>query len=269
MRVKILFLVCMMIVPFGDAMSVDWEKLGFSVVSSGERGGENFVQLRDSRKRLVKVRYFGELEKKWGKIISRLDARLGNMKFLKVDKMDFFQNKNSLEILVIPKKFTYKGINFLPHLPGGLVFIYDRDLSYNFRFNKDNYFIRIKDKFYGEQFLCDNLKEVHEDPIAYLKKREPKFFLKKLNELEKKINSLIKSHENLQNAVLYYENTGFLGFGNTKIDRVLIRNVIEIRKEKPEMDAEEILKALDKKKIKASEKEIELILNVFYGDFTK
>jgi len=276
MKKKVLFVMILVLLSFTNAMSMDWSSIGFSVVESGEKDTEKFVVLKDSQNNQFRVRYYDDFNEKWGKVVKSLNTDFRNWKSMKVQKLEFFQNNDSLEILVVPSSFKYKGVNFIPSIPGGLVFIYDYSLNYNFRLNKDNYFVRINDRFVNEAFLCERMKEAYDDPVSYLKKREPEFFLQKLNELEdsllklkKSHAAILESHGKLQDAVMYYENSGFLGFGNTKIKKDVVKKVIELKKDKPSLKAPEIVKVLEKQKVKASEKEVSLILNVFYGEYEK
>lgn len=269
MKNKFFITLAILLLAVSSSFAVDWKGAGFTQVEAGSTETESFYILKDSKGNTFKVRYFNELDEKWVGVIKNLNSQLRQWRWMKVKTVSFFQNNGNLEILVVPSSFTYKGINFIPNIPGGIVFIYDYYLNYNFRLNKDNYFVRINDRFINESLLCERMKEAYEDPVSYLKKREPEYFLKKLTELEDTIAELKMSHEKLQDSVLYYENSGFLGFGNTKISRNTIRKVIELRTKNSSMKAPEIVKALEKEKIKASEKEVNLILNVFYGEYKK
>ncbi len=269
MRNKIILILLLVILGSSGAMSMDWNGLGLTVAENNESESEKSVLLKDDKGRELKVRFYDELDEKWGKVIKSLNSELRDWKWMKVDKIEFFQNNGALEILIIPSSFTYKGTNFLPYIPGGLVFIYDYNLNYNFRLNKDNFFVRINDRFINEVSLCERMKEAADDPISYLKKREPEYFLQKLTELENSFAELKASHAKLQDSVMYYENSGFLGFGNTQISRTTVKKVIELKKDKPNLKAPEIVKTLEKQKVTATEKEVNLILNIFYGEFKK
>ena len=111
------------------------------------------------------------------------------------------------------------------------------------------------------------MKEAVDDPVSYLKKREPEYFLQKLNELEESQRNIIDSQEKLTRALLYFQNSGFLGIGNTPVKPAVIKRVIELKTNDPTLDKTKIKTQLDKEKLESSEKEIGLILNVFYNEF--
>jgi len=148
-----------------------------------------------------------------------------------------------------------------------MTFIYDYALRYNFRITKNEIFLRLNDKFIEEELLCKRMKEALDDPIAYLKKREPEYFLQKLNELEENMVILKNNQEKLTQSVLYFENSGFLGFGNTPVKSSVIKRIVELKTADPSLDMAKIKETLSKEKVEATDKEIKLILNVFYNDF--
>ncbi len=265
---KIIFSVLILVfLSLSNAMAYDWGSAGYSVLDSGSEDEESFIQLKDRAGNEIKVRHNKELSDRWGELIIKLNGEFRTWKNMKPEKIEFFVNNNSLEILIIPSSFTYKGTDFIPHIPGGMMFVYDYFLSYNFRVTQDNYFLRINDRFMYEDLLCARMKEAVDDPVSYLKKREPEYFLKKLTELENAQKKLEQSQERLTNAVIYYENSGFLGFGNTQVKKIVVKRIIELKTAQPEIKAADIKKKLSSEKVEASEKEIGLVLNVFYNEF--
>ncbi|MCL1833538.1 MAG: hypothetical protein FWG49_03455, partial [Leptospirales bacterium] len=132
---------------------------------------------------------------------------------------------------------------------------------------KDKIFLRLNDKFIDEISLCKRIKEALDDPVLYLKKREPEYLLQKLNELEGDIAILKIYHDRLANSVLYLHNTGILGIGNSQVKSSLIKKVVELKTKDPALSMDQIKKQLDKEKIDFSNKELKLILNIFYNEF--
>jgi hypothetical protein len=186
---------------------------------------------------------------------------------MKPDNIDYFINGETLEILVIPSVFKYSDNDFIPYMPGGMTFFYDYALRYNFRVTKNDIFLRLNDKFIEEELLCKRMKEALDDPIAYLKKREPEYFLQKLNELESTMAVLQDSQDKLIKSVLYFQNTGFLGFGNTPVKAAVVKRIVELKSADPSFDKVKIKETFEKEKIEVTDKEIELVLNVLYNEF--
>ena len=196
----------------------------------------------------------------WAEKIVDINAKFSQWKYMKPDNNEYFVTGESLEILVVPSSFKFKEYDFMTYLPAGMTFIYDYTLRYNFRITKNDVFLRLNDKFIDEDSLCNRMKEGLDDPIGYLKKREPEFFLQKLNELEEKQDRLTK-------ALMYYQNSGFLGFGNTPVKSIVVKRVVELKTADPKINFDTIKDTLDKEKIDASAKEIKLVLSVLYNEF--
>lgn len=243
-----------------NASAFDWASRGLSLKDSGSVDEENFIIFEDSSAIEVKIRFRNELSNSQAETAADLFSDFKSWKYLTMSRLEFFWVNDTCEILIIPASYKYKDIEYTPYIPGGLVFIYDDYLRYNFRVNRDNFFLRINDKFINEEILSGRIKEAVEDPVAYLTKREPEYFLQKLTELEER-------QERLTGALLYFENSGFLGFGNTPVKKSLIKRIIEIKTEEPDIKADAIKAKLADEKIEASSKEIKLILNVFYNEF--
>jgi len=268
MKRKAIYSLIFIVSFVSGAMAYDWQSSGWSVKETGVQENENFLLLQNNYGKEIRVRYLeAEFDDTWGDQIVALYNRLSTWKYMKPAAIEFFINGRTLEVLVIPEVFNYKGYDFMPHIPGGMTFLSDYELRYNFRVTKDQFFLRLSDKFIDEELLCRRMKEAIDDPISYLKKREPEYFLSKLNELEEEQKKLYTRQEKLINAVLYFQNTGFLGFGNDQVKPIVLKRVIELKTSDPTLDKEKIKLILEKEKVEASEKEIELILNIFYNEF--
>ena len=250
-----------------NAMAYDWKSAGFEQTGSGAAGEENYLMFKDNNSTVIKVRYQGELTDAWAEKIVELNNRLDRSKYMKPGNIEFFIVSDTLEILIIPSSFKYFDTDFMPYIPAGITFIYDYDLRYNFRITKNDIFLRLNDKFVDEELLCKRMKEAVDDPISYLKKRDPEYFLQKLNELEENMAVLKNSQDKLVQSVMFFENSGFLGFGNTPVKSTVIKRVVELKTADPSLDKDKIKETLSKEKIDATDKEIKLILNVFYNEF--
>ena len=265
---KIIFAVIIFIF-FGisGAFAFDWETRGIRVIESGSSDDENFLILEDSSSIQLRIRYQNELDEKWANAAADLFRNFKTWNYMKMSRVEFFVTNNSMEIIVIPAQYTYKNVDFVPYIPGGMVFIYDDYLRYNFMVNKDNFFLRINDRFINEEILSMRIKEAVDDPVAYLTKRDPEYFLQKLTELEAEQQLLKENQNRLARSILYFQNTGFLGFGNTPVKNSVIKKIIEIKTADPSIKADAIKAKLAAEKIEASDKEIKLVLNVFYNEF--
>ncbi len=282
--------------------SFDWSKHELNVESTIVQDSETIITIKDKNEKVFTVKYYNEISDENANSIIKLQKSFDKWRYMKVGSLKFVISNDIIEIVIIPSKFVYNNKNIVPYLPAGMLFIYNAELKYNFRMTKNNLFVRIKGRFKDERKFCRNLLYAVNYPHKYLKKRDPEYFLTKLTQLEnnlqslenrhgkllRKHNALIKkhdqlkevfnvfnsehitlkaSHDKLVNAVLVFENTGFLGFGNSEIKKSLAGRIISLKKANPKWKKKEISAALDKEKIKNSGQEIELILAVYFNEF--
>lgn len=250
-----------------NASAFDWSSRGLTLKDSGSVDEENYIILEDSSSIEVKIRFRNELSNSQSETAAELFSGFKSWKYMKMSRLEFFLVHNTYEILIIPSSYKYKDVEYTPYIPGGLVFIYEDYLRYNFRVNRDSFFLRINDRFINEEILSVRIKEAVDDPIAYMTKRDPEYFLQKLTELENMQGELKRRQERIAGALLYFENSGFLGFGNTPVKNSLIKRIVELKTANPDIKADAIKEKLTDEKIEASNKEIKLILNIFYNEF--
>ena len=143
MKRTLLYSLIFIVLMFSNAMAYDWESAGLKVKETGTIENENFIILNDSAGSEIKVRYTAELSDDWCAKIIRINKNFREWKYMHPDKMEFFVNGSTLEILILPSQFNYSGLDFMPYIPGGMTFINDYELRYNFRVNRDNYFLRL------------------------------------------------------------------------------------------------------------------------------
>jgi hypothetical protein len=267
MKMKGIYILICFALFTANAMAYNWATGGFTVVNTGTEAEENFLILKDAKGVSVKIRYQGELSDTWSEKIVELNKKFGEWKYMKPESMEYLVAGSSVEILILPSVFKYSDTDFVRFIPGGMTFIYDYALRYNFRVTRNDIFLRLNDKFIDEESFCKRMKEAVDDPIAYLKKRDPEYFLQKLNELEEGMAALKSGQDRLAKSVLYFQNTGFLGFSNTPVKSNVIKRVIELKTADPAVNSSKLKEQLEKEKIETSEKEIKLILNVFYNEF--
>jgi len=268
MKVKKIYILLLLLILASSASAYDWTSAGFQQIDSGVDGNENYLILKDVNSVTIRIRYYDGVPRDWEDKVVELNKKFTRWEYMKPSAIDYLITNYSWEILIKPSYFTYDNNDFLPYIPGGMIFIiYDYGISYNFRITKDNIFLRLDDKFVDEVSLCKKIKEALDDPVLYLKKREPEYLLQKLNDLESDIALLKMYHDRLTNSVLYLHNTGVLGFGNTPVKSNVIKRVVELKTKDPGLTIDKIREQLEKEKIDFSSKELKLILNIFYNEF--
>ncbi|MCL1864964.1 MAG: hypothetical protein FWF73_04055 [Spirochaetes bacterium] len=268
MKIKKFYILLFLFVLTSSASAYNWNSAGFQEISSGVEGDENYLILKDGNSVTIKIRYYDDVPRGWEDNVVELNRKFTRWEYMKPSAIDYLVTNNSCEVLINPSSFTYNNNNFLQYIPGGMTFIlYDYGITYNFRITKDNLFVRLNDKFIDEESLCKRIKEAVDDPILYLKKREPEYLLQKLNEVENDIAILKMYHDRLINSVLYLHNTGFFGFGNTPVKSSVIKKVVELKAKDSTLKFDKIKEQLEKEKIDFSNKELKLILYIFYNEF--
>jgi hypothetical protein len=261
--------------------SADWEAKKVKILSDETRDTEIRLSLSDENGYNFTLKYTGEVSDTQADIILKLNRDFRQWKIVRPSRIDFVITNDVIEGIVIPSALTYNKQNYLANVPSGLIFAYGDYLEYNFRVSKNNFFVRINDRFTTEEAMCENIADVVKNPKEYLKKREPDYLFRRLEKLEtehKKLQEQVTqldgnmgtfadSHEKLIYAVMTIHNTGFLGFGKNPIDKKVITRVIDMKKANPGMTKKEISENLEKEKIELSEKGLELILNVYFNEF--
>lgn len=289
MKTKLLLLTIIVIFSSGilQAQEIEkesnynWQKENVTVIETKKEKLEAedkiklIEELRDQDGNIFSVTYDPSvpLEEKVVKKIIELKRTFFEWKTIQIESIRFVPSFDIIEIVIIPKKYEYGQIDYLPYMPAGMLFIYTDTLTYNFRITRENLFIKIKGEYITEDLLGAKINEAIKNPQAYIRKRDPEYFLAKLEQLENSIDKLMSGqvklkdgNDKLRYGVLTLHNKGFFG-GMNLIDKNAIKKIILLKESKPSMTKEEISKSLEKEDIKISSGEIELILNIFLNEF--
>ncbi|MCP4129898.1 MAG: hypothetical protein GY754_02670 [bacterium] len=250
----------------------DWSAQGLRVQDTRQEENETNLVIADEAGTTFGVKYFGTLADDKGSKIIELNKSFRTWKNMKVRNVNFLVSNEIIQIIIVPSEFKYKTVDILKYLPAGMMFTYiesrEYKLKYNFRITKDNLLVRVKDDFVDEERLSKNLNEAIKDPLAYIKRRDPDYFLKKLNDLEEKNKKLLEQYNKLRYTILTLHNSGFFS-GATAVKKKVLERIIDIKTEDPKLGTDAISKKLEKEKLEASDKEIELILNIYFNEFKK
>lgn len=262
---KKVFILCAVLYAI-QLQAFDWSSKGITVVEKGEKDGKTELLLKDSKENPFSLSYTTEPDDSMLQSVARLHGNFREWKNLKIDSIKFFYEQGGLEISIMPKSFVYEGKEIAAYMPSGMQFTYSYLLQYNFRINIDRLFVRIAGDFESEDAICRKIMTAIENPKEYIKKREPEYLLTKLETLETKYNRLADEFYKLRAASLMLHNSGFFS-GPSPIDKQLIDRVIDMRLKDPSLTRDKIAETLEKEKVKASGREIDLILKVYFNDF--
>lgn len=242
-----------------SASAAEWEKFKLTVKSSESNEAETVSVIEAEGGTQFVLKYSKDVSPLMLENIVRLNSEFRKWKSMKVSRIEFSVLSNNIEVVIIPSEYSYEGVNIIPNLPAGMLFIFDDSLKYNFRVIKDNIFVRIEGRFSEENNLNKTIVEAIKDPVAYLQKNNPRYIISKLQQLE-------DANAKLTVAVMALYNTGFFG-GTKPVDQKKVSRIISIKNENPKFKTDDIQKILKQEKIDASDKEVKLVLSVFFNEF--
>lgn len=239
----------------------DWTNDNVSIISQTSDENKTELKLKDESGNEFSVAYYDELQAETAKNILKLKKNFYEWENMKVDSINFIASEGGLQIAVIPKKYEYNGIDYNTYMPSGMMFTYTYALQYNFRITIERLFIRIKGDFSTENELSKKLADAVKNPQEFVKKRDPEYLLQRIELLDDTLHKM-------RTALLTLHNSGFFS-GPKQIEPATINRVVDIKKENPSITVEKILETLEKEKVKTNDREVKLILNVYFNIFEK
>jgi hypothetical protein len=250
-RIVLIFL----IMSFAASLhALDWKSKNITVLETTKEKDVTTATLKDSEGNAFTVSYT-ELSDETADLILKRKDEFYRWKTMKINSIKFVAYRDRIEIAILPSTFSCSGTDIIPYLPAGMFFIYRDVLEYNFRITKDDLFVRIKGMWNTEEAICKKILEAIKDPLAYIRKRDPEYFLEKIEEFEK-----------LRYGVLMLHNKGIFG-GFNLIKASVIKRIVAMKKQNPKMTGDEIKKQLEKEGLSASSGEISLIINLYFNEF--
>lgn len=267
----ILFLLAMS-ATVAQLQAYSWAGQGFRDVQAEEKADQWYVSMKDSQGRAIKVRASRKLDARQGQRVKEVHKTLTGWKHLQIKEMRFVLSSGVIEVLVVPEELTTtSGKDILQYLPSGLSFSYIDSLQYNFRLKIQNLFVRIKGQYIKESEVLEKIQEAIKNPHGYIRKRDPEYFLRQLERLDKELDIARKNNAQLREE-MEIMRTGFMalvneGFfsGPEMISQDKVDAVVRLKTEKPSIKAEEIQKKLEAQKMEVSSKEIRIILAAYFG----
>ncbi len=256
-----------------SAFAFDWAQFNLNPADASdesksfdELAQETIEKLTDEKGRTLTLRYRGEVTEETARSVSILFEKLYSFKSIKASTLNFRVSGNIIDVILIPESFEGISEPTSDYMPAGMLFQQSDSLEYNFRIMKDGIFVRVNGVFIDENELTGKLKDAYNHPRDYMRKRDPEYFLRKLDELESSYARLKHENEKLRYAVMTLHNEGFL-WGVYPIDKKAIDEVISLKKSDPSLNKEQLAKALKEKGYEIGEDEIFLILSVYFNEF--
>lgn len=210
--------------------------------------------------------------------------------------INFVVSNSFLEIVIIPHEVINNGQNLVTAIPAGITMTYypeNATLYYDFRIMKDNLLIRIAGDYLNEKEMLAKLCFAYENPMAYLQRTGPEKLPEKkpaddqgeiqnvlnnlvneneklkndLNALKEGLDTLKKENEDLRQLLIYFHNLD--SFNRLRrIPPETVKEVVELKRSNPGMTRGELSKELKNKKVTLSKQELDLILIIYFHEFS-
>jgi hypothetical protein len=251
-----------------------WEEYGFKVINSSQEDDRVTLDLQDGEGKSLTVAYSGTASDKSIPVVAQLQKTLYGWKSMQVKTIRYTLLENNIvEVQVFPSAFKDGDVDFMKNIPGHLFFIYKDQLQYSFRLEVNKLFVKIKGYYTDEPDLLKKMKQAVKDPQGFIIKRDPEYFIAKLEKLEEELEAQKglnhrqeKELERLRAATAALHNTGVFSGPEAIPEKVLLR-VVELKKQNPAWKREQIQAQLDQEKIEWSKKHVKLILAVYFSEF--
>lgn len=254
--------------------AANWEDYGMKVVNSTQEEDKISMELTDTEGKFLTVNATGQVPDKSLAIIANLQKSLSAWKSMQIKSIRYTLLENNIvEVQVFPSAFADENVDFMKHVPGHLFFIYKDQLQYSFRLEVNKLFVKIKGYYIDEADLLKKLKQAIKDPQGFIIKRDPEYFIGKLEKLEEELERLKgKAHlqelelARIKSVTAALHNTGVFS-GPEKISENLILRVVELRTQYPIWKREQIQEQLERDKVEWNKKQVKLILSVYFSEF--
>ncbi len=260
----------------------NFSAVGLHVLDEKKSEDQVTLTLKSSSGLTFGLRHDGTLSDAHLEKVSRFIQIVSDLKSIKPIKIEvtFFQKQ--LDFLLVPEFYRIGDLDVLPYLPAGLSFSSLDTLQYNFRLKVDNLFVRIKGDFSREDELNAKVVEAVKNPHAYIRKRDPEYFLSKLDslqeqldkqqkrtsELEQKNAAMLDVMEVMRRGIMTLDNEGFFS-GFKEIPKAKVDFVVNLKRANPAINREQLEKKLKDQKMEISSKELTIILALFFNEFPK
>lgn len=271
-RLQLLTIAMLFFVSAGLA-AADWSVWGISLARQDKTDeGLALYQLSDQAGHAFTLTADRDPDAELVRKIGETVKHLYDWPELVVKSLQFFYQEGQFRAMVLPEKFMVGGEDVTRYMPAGLTFFYTDQLSYDFRMVKDTVSMKVSGVFANRSEFLLTVDNAVKNPLAFASRSN---HMARIDEMERRLNRLLYQHHDLQEryekavtALLYYRNTGFLR-GPRVVPAAVVLRVVQLKRQNPKLNAEQILLKLEQEKVQASKKEVRLILDVYFNDFGK
>jgi hypothetical protein len=258
--------------------AASWEEYGFKVINSSQENIQGSderttLEMTDGEGRSLTVQTSGNAGEKAVPIVAQLQKTLYSLKSMQIKSIRYSLLENGIiEVQVFPASFSSDGVDFMKHIPGHLFFVYKDQLQYSFRLEVNKLFVKIKGYHTDEADLLKKLHQAVKDPQGFIIKRDPEYFIAKLEKLEEeleaqkgKVHKLEKEMDRMRLVTAALHNSGLFSSPEA-IPEKLVQRVVELKTQNPAWKRDQVQEQLERDKIEFTKKQVRLILSVYFSE---
>ena len=284
---KYLSIVSLIFVITLGLSALDLGELGFDLqnekIENGQKVYEGIDQYGNALTLIGAENLSPDIRKGLTIMLSILDG----WKNLTIGSQRVVITKDGLEMVLLPKEFTYKGIEISQYMPAGMQFFYTTYLEYDFRLYKDRILLRVSGQVFDEDQFCKKLFQALENPLLYLQTHNPDYIFDQLslfgedfktlqqnfallledqNLLERRYNTIIEENQILRRAVIALSN-GSLFKLMQPLDPDILQAILSAKQEFPGTSVKELVAILKTQGVIVNAKAVSIVLAVFLNEF--
>lgn len=258
-----------------------WAAADFSPLATRTEGGMILDRVRDGKGVEIEIAHRAPLEGGDLTRIKQMQEIFAGFKIIKPRVVSYVVDGQKVEASYLPETLPWQGLDMRDNLPAGLAFQFTGNVQYDFRLVQTNVFVRIQGLFEGEESLLKKIREAVDNPILYIKRNDPNYFSTRLGQIEDALKAgslsnetLLKRNEGLalevdlaRRAALAYIAGGL--FGPKVVDGKVIDAVVAARKADPTLTAKAITEKITKEGLKATDREVAAIIQLWWNVFEK
>ena len=257
---RILFIIIMIAVTSVPVFSADWSSKGITHDAETDKG--SMIGFRDDANHFFYVEDGLNVTDEEAVAILKMKDIFFSWQGVTFKDIKFSVEGSVINAVVIPAEMKNDSLDLVPYLPAGMLFYTQNEsIQYNFRVKKDTYFLKIAGAFISDKVLFNKIVEAIRTPQTFVQRRDPDYLLSQIDRMNYESDLLKKS-------IIALNNKGF--FSNRgPVDPKAVDMVVRIKMKNPSVKISEIEAELIKEKINITTSEIELILNVYFNEFSK
>lgn len=181
----------LLLIGIALAGAVELDERGYTVESQRIEEGITLFEVRDSAGNPLTVGRATEsfTEENINVLESVVDTILG-MEYLEVADLRVVFSRNRADIVVIPRRYRFDGLDLASLMPSGMQFIFTDFLEFDFRMLVDGLFVRMQGQYLNEQQFVERLARAARNPAAYIQSTNPRFVFTRLEELSRQIDAV-------------------------------------------------------------------------------